>query len=133
MVVRRLFDTNTALYLLGDRLAEPLASGEYFVSVITEMELLSYPSLEAQQEAQIQSFLNKVTIVNLNSEIKRFAIELRRARKLKLPDAIIVATAMAIEAELLTNDQKLQLIPRRNRENTSAERAFGVNLSHLLL
>ncbi len=111
MVVRRLFDTNTALYLLGGRLAEPLVSGEYFVSVITEMELLSYPSLEAQQEAQIQSFLNKVTIVNLNGEIKRFAIELRRARKLKLPDAIIVATAMAIEAELLTNDQKLQLIP----------------------
>jgi predicted nucleic acid-binding protein len=31
--------------------------------------------------------------------------------KLKLPDAIIVATAIAIEAELLTNDRKLQLIP----------------------
>jgi predicted nucleic acid-binding protein len=111
MVVRRLFDTNTALYLLGDRLTEPLVSGEYFVSVITEMELLSYPSLETQQELQIQDFLQKVTIVNLNSEIKRFAIELRRVRKLKLPDAIIVATAMAINAELLTNDQKLQLIP----------------------
>ena len=44
MAVNRLFDTNTVLYLLAGRLAELLAAGEYFVSVITEMELLSYSS-----------------------------------------------------------------------------------------
>jgi predicted nucleic acid-binding protein len=36
-----LLDTNVALYLLGGRLAEPLPSGSYGVSVITEMELLA--------------------------------------------------------------------------------------------
>ena len=36
-----LLDTNVALYLLGGRLAEPLPTGSYGVSVITEMELLA--------------------------------------------------------------------------------------------
>jgi len=42
--VTGLLDTNIALYLLGGRLEAPLPSGEYGVSVITEMELLSWPS-----------------------------------------------------------------------------------------
>jgi len=109
--VKRLLDTNTVLYLLAGRLAEPLIAGEYFVSVITEMELLSYPLIEAEHEGQIQSFLSKVAVVELNSEIKRTAIEIRRVAGLKLPDAIIAATAMVIDAELLTNDRKLQSIP----------------------
>lgn len=109
--MKRLLDTNTVLYLLAGRLAEPLIAGEYFVSVITEMELLSYPLIEAEHEGQIQSFLSKVAVVELNSEIKRTAIEIRRVAGLKLPDAIIAATAMVIDAELLTNDRKLQSIP----------------------
>jgi predicted nucleic acid-binding protein len=111
MAVRRLFDTNTVLYLLSGRLAEPLAEGEYFVSVITEMELLSYPLLEARHEEQIQKFLSEVVIVSLSNEIKRVAIQLRRAHNLKLPDAIIAATAVVMDAELLTNDRKLKSIP----------------------
>lgn len=38
-------DTNIVLYLLGGRLANPLPKAQYFISVITEMELLSYPNL----------------------------------------------------------------------------------------
>jgi predicted nucleic acid-binding protein len=47
-----LLDTNVALYLLGARLAEPLPAGSYGVSVITEMELLSWPSLTADEERE---------------------------------------------------------------------------------
>ncbi len=110
MAVRRLLDTNTVLYLLSDRLAEPLAAGEYLASVITEMELLSYPLLEARHEKQIQKSLSEVEIVSLSNEVKRVAIQLRRAHNLKLPDAIIAATAVVMDAELLTNDRKLQSV-----------------------
>ncbi len=48
-----LLDTNVVLYLLGGRLANPLPSGEYFVSVISEIELLSYPSLSLEEEIEI--------------------------------------------------------------------------------
>ncbi len=39
MVVSQfLLDTNIILYLLGGRLAEPLPEGNYYVSVMTEIE-----------------------------------------------------------------------------------------------
>jgi hypothetical protein len=44
-----------------DRLVNPLPSGQYFVSVITEIELLSYPSLSSDEETQIRDFLTKIT------------------------------------------------------------------------
>jgi len=43
--VNKVLDTNAILYFLGGKVAQPLAPGRYFVSVISEMELLSYPSV----------------------------------------------------------------------------------------
>lgn len=100
-------DTNAVLYFLGGRLAEPLPQANYYVSVITEIELLSYPLLTAEDEAEIVSFLSDVSIVDLTSEVKKSAIALRRQYRLKLPDALIVATALCINATLFTNDSKL--------------------------
>jgi len=100
-------DTNVALYHLGNRLGQPLPSGLYFVSIITEMELLSYPGLSSPEAQQIHNFLSHLTIININDSIKNLAIQWRRQYKLKLPDAIIVATTLSLEATLLTNDQQL--------------------------
>jgi hypothetical protein len=41
MVLKRVLDTNAILYFLGGKLAQPLPTGQYFISVISEMELLS--------------------------------------------------------------------------------------------
>ncbi len=51
-----LLDTNVALYLLGGQLAEPLPAGSYGVSVITEMELLAWPSLTTRKKGRYASF-----------------------------------------------------------------------------
>ncbi len=106
-----LLDTNVALYLLAGRLAQALPSEAAYVSVITEMELLSYPALTAADEAAIRDFLTDVTIVDLNQEIKVSTIALRRTHRLKLPDAIIAATAQHLRAVLLTNDLNLLKLP----------------------
>jgi len=50
MVMLGLLDTNVVLYLLGGRLAEPLPVGQFALSVISEMELLAWPSLDAAAE-----------------------------------------------------------------------------------
>jgi hypothetical protein len=100
-------DTNTVLYFLAGRLAEPLPEADFYVSVITEIELLSYPLLKMEDETEIRSFLNDVTIIDLTETIKQSAITLRRKYRLKLPDALIVATAHDLNAELCTNDIKL--------------------------
>jgi predicted nucleic acid-binding protein len=100
-------DTNIALYHLGGQLQNNLPTGKYFVSVITEMELLSYPSLTPSEEQKIRQFLAQLQILNLTETIKQTAIDLRKQNRLKLPDAIIVATALDLNATLLTNDLKL--------------------------
>jgi predicted nucleic acid-binding protein len=100
-------DTNAVLYFLGGRLRDPLPQAHLYISVITEIELLSYPLLSSESEAEIYSFLDDVTIVDLSTEIKQETIKLRRQYRFKLPDAIIVATARHLKAELLTNDIKL--------------------------
>jgi len=102
-----LLDTNVVLYFLGGRLTNPLPSGQYFVSVITEIELLSYPSLSPDEEVQIRDFLSKITVVGIESNIKELAIALRKQYRLKLPDAIIAATAQSLNATLFTNDVRL--------------------------
>ena len=109
--MRGVLDTNVVLYLLGGRLAEGLPAGEYLTSVITEMELLSYPSLTKEEERQIRSFLGEVRVIGLGEEVKERAIELRRKHGMKLPDAIVAATALAGEAELCKNDRKMGLVP----------------------
>ena len=109
--MNRVLDTNVVLYLLGGRLAAPLDPGEYHVSVITEMELLSYPGLSKEAENQIRSFLSTVSLVELTPAVKGAAIRARRQHALKLPDAIVLATAQVLGAELLTNDLHLLRIP----------------------
>ena len=104
-------DTNAVLYFLAGRLAHDLPHAEFFVSAITEMELLSYPLLRSNEEAEIHAFLDDVTIVDLTREIKGSAIALRRQYRLKLPDAVIAATALYLQAELYTNDSTLLSIP----------------------
>ncbi len=52
-----LLDTNVALYLLGGRLVAPLPAGTYGISVVTEMELLAWPSLTREEEKKVHGFL----------------------------------------------------------------------------
>ena len=111
MVVTGLLDTNVALYLVGGQLSSPLPEGDYGVSVITEMEMLAWPSLTTLEEVKVRSFLATITVCELTPTIRATAVRLRRAERLKLPDAIICATAIEHGAELWTNDERLQRVP----------------------
>lgn len=110
-------DTNVALYYLGGRLVNPLPNARYFVSVITEMELLSYSSLTPVEEVQIRNFLAQIIVVDIKHDIKELAIALRKSYRLKLPDAIVAATAKSQNAELFTNDTKLMNLTEINTES----------------
>lgn len=101
-----LLDTNTIIYAIDQRLKLP--SNIYAVSVITEMELLSWPSLTPDDEGKLRAVLGKLTVVQLTKTIQDSAIKIRRSTSMKLPDAIISATAMTGGYVLVTNDQKLQ-------------------------
>jgi predicted nucleic acid-binding protein len=106
-----LVDTNVALYLLGGRMASPLPDGSYGISVVTEMELLAWPSLTEPEERKVRGFLAAVTICDLTASIRARAVELRKQHNLKLPDAVVCATAMEFGVELWTNDAGLGRVP----------------------
>ena len=80
-------------------------------SVITEIELLAFPGLTSSEEVLIRSALAKVTVHGIDQNVKEEAIRLRRNARLKLPDAIIAATAICHRAVLVTNDAELRNTP----------------------
>ncbi|MDE5121133.1 MAG: type II toxin-antitoxin system VapC family toxin [Trichodesmium sp. St19_bin1] len=110
-------DTNVALFYLSGRLVNPLPNATYFVSVVTEIELLSYPNLTPVVEVEIRDFLAQIIVVDINYHIKELAIALRKNYKLKLPDAVVAATAQHENADLLTNDSKLMNLAEINTQS----------------
>jgi len=107
MALRAVLDSNVALYHVNDSLAEPLPVGEYFVSVITRIEMLSFPKLTTAEENAIHKFLGDNTVIGLNEIVEVQTIELRKRTKLRMVDAIIAATAIVLDATLLTHDATL--------------------------
>ena len=50
-------------------------------------------------------------MVELSEQVRELAIGLRRRHMLKLPDAIVAATVLSLQAQLITNDVKLLRVP----------------------
>ncbi len=105
-------DTNIILYLLaGDTtLADLLDGSRIYVSVITEMELLSYRDLSENDRKVIRSFLSECKIIYINHEIKEETVRIRLSFGTKLPDSIIAATAIYLDLPLLTADKDFSKI-----------------------
>lgn len=110
LIKRYLLDTNAIIYLISGRLALPLPEGQYSVSIITEIELLSFSGLSAEEEQKIRELLFLLDRVQLTEAVRDETIKLRRKNRLKLPDAIIAASAMIHDAVLLTNDHAFSSI-----------------------
>ena len=99
-------DTNILLYLLNkdDKIASLLDQIPVFISYVTEIELLSYHNLTESEFKKVEQLIENCTIVELNSEIKKSAINLRRKYRLKVNDAVVSATSLYLHIPLLTAD-----------------------------
>ncbi len=53
-------------------------------------------------------------VIDITKTIAKEVISIKRERKIKLPDAIIVATAIVESATLFTNDKQLHTIGKLN-------------------
>lgn len=71
-------------------------------SAIARMELLSYHGLKEAGKEIIVFVLNGMRYLPITATIEDATIEFRRKNKVKLPDAIIAATAVHHQLELLT-------------------------------
>ena len=107
-----LLDTNTVLYLLaGDETLANFLNGKFlFISVISELELLSFKKLTQKEATTIKTFLSELKIENISEEIKTHTIKIRKSTNLKLPDAIIAATSISLNIPLVTSDKQISSV-----------------------
>jgi predicted nucleic acid-binding protein len=107
-----LLDTNIVLYLLsGNEAIFDILDGQaLYVSVITELELLSYPELTTDEANQIKEFLSQITVLDLSQRVKDTTTFFRRNYRVKLPDSIIAATSYSFNIPLITADKGFEKI-----------------------
>ena len=111
---RFVLDTNAVIFLtakgnvIPSGLENELNDADLFISVISEIELFSKPGLPPNEEENLRTFLSeRIPVIDLASNVKKETIELRRNTKLKLPDCIVAATSIILNAVLLTADHHL--------------------------
>lgn len=78
-----------------------------FISVINQIELLGFAHANEQEEQSIAFALSKIHCLRLSEDVENKTIELRKRHKIKLLDAIVLATSLVHDLELLTLDSKL--------------------------
>jgi predicted nucleic acid-binding protein len=106
-MVKALFDTNILVDYLN---AVPQARNELrrysekAVSIITWMEVIVGATSEV--DAATRGFLGNFDVIALDEKIAERAVSLRRSHHIRLPDAIIWATAQAHAMLLVTRNTR---------------------------
>ncbi len=106
-MVKALFDTNILIdYLLGiDAAKQELARYEYrAISTITWMEVL-VGTTEAD-EAAVRTWLSTFEVIALDAVIANRAVQIRQQKRIRLPDAIVWASAQVNSLLLVSRNTK---------------------------
>ena len=104
-----LLDTNILLYALKGLADVRL----YFdippsISVVTEIEILGVKEIKPPEIKIRETVIEYCQIIPITNSIKKKTIDLKRAIKLAVPDALIAATAIEGGFTLVTADQDLK-------------------------
>jgi len=106
--MKALFDTNILIdYLNGIEAArnELRLYDRPSISSITWMEVMVGASGETE-EIKLRAFLSSFTVLPVDIEVSEKAVELRRQYRMRLPDAIIWATAFCSSSLLVSRNTK---------------------------
>jgi predicted nucleic acid-binding protein len=111
--IRIVCDTNPLIYLLdGDKDVAAFLNGkQIYISVISELELFGKQHLSKADTTLIEALVDNCFIVDINREIIQIYKDLKQAHPIKLPDALIAATAIYLDIPLLTFDKGFKNIP----------------------
>lgn len=104
-------DTNIVIYAIkGLKLVEPYLEYDFAVSEITIIELLGVKNIDTLTLNGRKKYLGSIINYSLTPAISEITIQLKQKYSLKIPDAIIAATALYFDLSLLTADKDFQKI-----------------------
>lgn len=100
-----IFDTNVLIYLSKYTLSpQKILFQPAKISVITKIEALGYNFTKPDEHQLLLDICKVLPVVPLSDAIAEETINIRKQHKIKLPDAIIYATALIEGLPLLTNN-----------------------------
>ena len=110
---RFLIDTNILIYVFTQTLSAQLTKkmseifeDSFIISVINKIEFLGWKEATHEEYKQAEDFLSNAQVLAFDDPVIEKTIELKRERKIKLPDAVIAATCLVNGLGLLTRNTK---------------------------
>ncbi len=106
--VNPVLDTNILIdYLRGIEKAqqEMARYPDCSISLITWMEIM-VGAADKHEEALLRDFLSRFTCIAVSADIAETAVTLRRQHRIRIPDAIIWASAQASNTLLVTRNTR---------------------------
>lgn len=108
-----LLDTNILIYHINKNMPESahtkikeIFESHFNISVISKIEFLGFKKHTKESFLKANKFLDYANIVTLDDKIVARVIALKREKSIKLPDAVIAATAMEYNWTLVTRNEK---------------------------
>ena len=80
---------------------------EVFINPVVAIEVLAKAGMSEDDEAAARDLLDTFVWTEIDKAVCEIAVQIRRAKELRLPDALIAASAIALNATVLSNDSHL--------------------------
>lgn len=93
--------TNDAIKFLSGLLIR-----QQYISIINRIELFSWKGLRGEKLENVKTFIGEINEIALSEAIAERTIKIRKERSIRLPDAIIAATAIEHNLTLLSDNDK---------------------------
>lgn len=103
----RLLDSNIVIYAVQpahDWLREEITAQPYAISQATRVEVLGWHQITAEDKRDLEEFISTGTLLPISDAVADQAVELRQKKKMSLGDALIGATALSLNLELVTRN-----------------------------
>jgi len=111
--MKYLIDTNILIYYFNGSLSVTAKEGitsilkdEFNISIISKMEFLGFSRFDSREKREAARFISFANVLPLSELIVEQTIQLKQSVKIRLPDAIIGATALCNHLKLVTHNVK---------------------------
>jgi tRNA(fMet)-specific endonuclease VapC len=89
------------------------------ISIINVIEFLSFSALTQNDKELFNEFISRIEVVDLDYDDEELIAQIlliRKSRSVKLPDAVVIASALVNGAMVVTNDAHMHKVLAGNDE-----------------